>query len=90
MPAAPAGPRHAYRLTVAPPAPDYELFVSPDEPGTCRAAAACAGHGVRLRAVDGFDGPITVSLNDLPPGVTATTGTVLPGENSVVGDDRSV
>ena len=31
---------HAYRLTVAAPAPDYELFVTPANP-TCRAAAAC-------------------------------------------------
>jgi len=76
-----SGPRHAYRLTVAPPAPDYELFVSPTNPNVPR------GGRVPLTVFawrrDGFDGPITVSLNDLPPGVTATTGTVLPGENSV-------
>jgi hypothetical protein len=76
-----SGPRHAYRLTVAPPAPDYELFVSPSNPNVPR------GGRVPLTIFalrhDGFDGPIEVSLKDLPPGVTATTGTVLPGENSV-------
>ena len=76
-----SGPRHAYRLTVAPPAPDYELFVSPANPNVPRGGRVPVTVFAWRR--DGFDGPITVSLNDLPPGVTATTGTVLPGENSV-------
>jgi len=76
-----SGPRHAYRLTVAPPAPDYELFVSPTNPNVPRGGRVPVTVFAWRR--DGFDGPIKVSLNDLPPGVTATTGTVLPGENSV-------
>ena len=32
--------------------------------------------------MDGFDGPIAVSLRDLPPGLHATQGTIAPGQVS--------
>jgi hypothetical protein len=32
---------------------------------------------------EGFDGPIDVALKDLPVGLTAAPGVILPGESSV-------
>ncbi len=53
------GPLHAYRLTVAPPEPDYELFVSPSNPNVPRGGRV-PGDGVcvaprRLRWADRGD-----------------------------------
>jgi hypothetical protein len=74
-------PRHAYRLTVAAPVPDYELFVSPANPNVPRGGRVPVTVFAWRR--DGFDGPIDVTLAGLPDGVTATRGTILPGESSV-------
>ena len=77
-----AGPRHAYRLTVAPPAPDFRLFVSPSNPNVPR------GGGMPLTVSvwrsDGFEGPVDVELRDLPPCVSAPRGRIPPLERSVV------
>ena len=75
------GPAFAYRLTLAPARPDFELFVSPSNPnvpvgGRIPITVFAWRHG-------GFDGPIEVSLTDLPPGLSSTSGTLLPGENVV-------
>ena len=65
------GPHHAYRLTVAPPAPDYELFVSPANPNVPRGGRVPVTVFAWRR--DGFNGPIDVAFAGLPDGVTATT-----------------
>jgi hypothetical protein len=58
-----------------------ELSVSPSSPNVPR------GGRVPLTVLawrrDGFDGPINVTATGLPPGVVATSGVVLPGENDV-------
>jgi hypothetical protein len=68
---------HAYRLTVAPPRPDFTLSVSPANPNVPR------GGRIPVTIVafrhDGFDGPIHVELRGLGPGLTATKGVILPG-----------
>jgi hypothetical protein len=76
-----SSPLHSYRLTVASPAPDYELFVSPSNPNVPRGGRVPVTVFAWRR--DGFDGPIDVSLAGLPNGITATRGTILPGESSV-------
>jgi hypothetical protein len=76
-----SSPLHSYRLTVAPPAPDYELFVSPSNPNVPRGGRVPVTVFAWRR--DGFDGPIDVTLVDLPGGITATKGTILAGESSV-------
>ncbi len=76
-----SSPLHAYRLTVAPPAPDYELSVSPANPNVPRGGRVPVTVFAWRR--DGFDGPIDVALTGLPEGVTATRGTILAGESSV-------
>jgi hypothetical protein len=76
-----SSPLHAYRLTVAPPAPDYELSVSPANPNVPRGGRVPVTVFAWRR--DGFDRPIDVTLAGLPDGVTATRGTILAGESSV-------
>ncbi len=72
---------HAYRLTVAPPEPDFELFVSPSNPNVPRGGRVPVT--VFVARTEGFDGPVDVTLRDLPEGLTATTGRILAGQSSV-------
>ncbi len=74
------GPQFAYRLTVRPPRPDYTVRFNPTAPAVGRGAAAAVS--VTARRVDGFDGPITVRLENLPHGFSAPDTTVPAGENS--------
>ena len=75
------GPHHAYRLTVAAPAPDYDLFVTPTNPNVPRGGRVPVTVFAWRR--DGFNGPIDVAFRDLPGGLSGTTGRILPGESSV-------
>jgi len=75
------GARHAYRLTVAAPDPDYELFVTPSNPNVPRGGRVPVTVFAWRR--DGFNGPIDIAFRDLPGGITGTTGRILPGESSV-------
>jgi hypothetical protein len=76
-----AGPAHAYRLTVSPPRPDFELFVTPTNPNVPRGGRV----PVTVFALrhDGFTGPIDVAVRGLPAGLTATGGRILSGESAV-------
>jgi hypothetical protein len=77
-----SGPRHAYRLTVAAPRPDYELFVSPANPNVPRGGRVPVTVFVWRR--DGFEGVVDVALKGLPAGLSALPGRILPGHSSVV------
>ena len=76
-----SGPHHAYRLTVAAPSPDYDLFVTPTNPNVPRGGRVPVNVFAWRR--DGFNGPIDVAFRDLPGGLSGTTGRILPGESSV-------
>ncbi len=76
-----SGPRQPYRLTVSPPVPDFELFVTPSNPNVPRGGSIPVTVFAWRR--DGFDGPIAVTAQALPAGLTATPGTILPGESRV-------
>ncbi len=74
------GETYAYRLTARHPRPDFRLTVNPKNPnvpagGTIPVMVAA----VRL---DGFDGPIDVSLSGLPAGFHASAGVIAPGQVS--------
>lgn len=76
-----SSPRHAYRLTVAAPEPDFDLFVTPSNPNVPRGGRVPVTVFAWRR--DGFNGPIDVAVRDLPGGISGTTGRILSGESSV-------
>jgi hypothetical protein len=71
----------AYRLTIAPPRPDFTVFLNPTNPNVPRGSRVPVT--VTAFRHDGFDGPIHVKLAGLPAGVEATSGVILPGHTNV-------
>jgi hypothetical protein len=76
------GERFAYRLTVREPAPDFDLTFDPKSFNIQRGGRVSVT--VTADRKDGFDGPIDVALHDLPPGLTATGGTIPAGADTTV------
>ncbi len=74
--------RHAYRLSIRGPKPDFRLTMNP------RNANVPLGGSIPITVtafrMDDFDGPIEVSLDGLPAGFTATKGTIAKGQTSTV------
>lgn len=68
------GPTHAYRLTVRQPRPSFTLSFSPTTPAVWKGGAVPIA--LNVTRLDGFDGPIRVKLDGLPPGITAPEGTI--------------
>jgi hypothetical protein len=71
----------AYRLTIAPPRPDFTVFLNPTNPNVPRGSRVPVT--VTAFRHDGFDGPIHVKLTGLPSGVEASPGVILPGHTNV-------
>jgi hypothetical protein len=63
------GPRHAYRLTVRPPRPDFSITVSTQSPNIWRGGAVPVG--VTINRTDEFAGPVEIRPEGLPPGFHA-------------------
>jgi WD40 repeat protein len=74
------GPGYAYRLTVRPPRPSYNISFNPTAPAVWKGSAVPVT--VSAQRIDGFDGPIDVRLENVPPGFHAPATTVPAGENS--------
>jgi hypothetical protein len=74
------GEDFAYRLTARPPDPDFVLSVRPRNPNV--PAGGRIPVVVTALRLDDFDGPIDVSLEDLPAGLSATKGVIEPGQVS--------
>ena len=74
------GVSYGYRLTIREPRPDFRLTVSPRNPNV--PVGGWAPVTVTAFRMDGFEGPIDVSLRDLPAGLKATTGRIAPGQVS--------
>ncbi len=76
------GDLYTYQLNVRDATSDFQLTVSPRNPNVP------SGGRVPLTVTalrrDDFDGPIDVTIEDLPPGLTATRATILPGQVSTV------
>ena len=76
------GDDFAYRLTLRQPRPDFRLAVTPRNPNVP------LGGSVPVVATafrtDDFDGPIEVTIEDLPSGLKATSGTIGRGQVSTV------
>ncbi len=74
------GDNHAYRLTVRRPRPDFRLTVALRNPNV--PAGGAIPLTVTAFRMDGFDGAIDVSIQDLPPGLHAAAGQIRPGQVS--------
>ncbi len=74
------GEEYAYRLSVRHAEPDYKLAVSPRNPNV--PAGGRIPVTVTAVRMDDFDGPIPVSVQNLPPGLHASDGIIEPGQNS--------
>ncbi|MBZ5626727.1 MAG: hypothetical protein LAQ69_49820, partial [Acidobacteriia bacterium] len=74
------GENYAYRLTVRRPRPDFRLTVSPRNPNVPVGGAIPVT--ITAFRMDGFDGPIDVSLQDLPAGLHAVPGVIAAGQVS--------
>ena len=74
------GENYAYRLTVRHPRPDFRLAVNPRNPNVPVGGAIPVT--VTAFRMDGFAGPIDVSLEDLPPGLHASPAAIARGQVS--------
>jgi WD40 repeat protein len=74
------GPNFGYRLTVRPPRPDFTVSFNPTVPSVWKGGAVPIG--VTVNRIDGFDGPVQVKLENLPPGFEAPTTFIEGGQQS--------
>lgn len=80
-----AGPRHVYRVRIAPERPDFRLVVMPRDRNA--PADGVVGRGGRLDFAvhawrkDGWDGPIRLTAEGLPPGVSCPPQSLGTGQN---------
>jgi hypothetical protein len=73
-------PRHAYRLTIRPPRPSFNVTFNPTAPTVWKGGAIPVT--VTADRLDGFEGAIAIRLDNLPPGLSAPPTTIPEGENS--------
>ena len=75
------GPDYAYRLRLSAPAPDFDLRTSPSS--LSARAGATIPITVTVFRKDGFDGDITLSLRNGPPGFVLSGGFIPAGVNRI-------
>jgi len=77
-----SGDRYAYELTLREPKPSYTVALAS---GTTVNVAAGSGASLALRADrrDGFDGDITVTAENVPPGLFIPSPTVIQGGHNL-------
>jgi len=73
------GDEYAYRLTVAPPQPDFLLRLRPDNPRTPQ--GGYTQFGVTAFRRDGFNGEIKLALKGLPEGFSAQSEVIPAKQN---------
>ncbi len=76
------GRDYAYRLTVRPPRPSFNVSFSPTAPMVAKGNAAAIS--VTAERIDGYDGDIDLRLENLPAGFQAPATSIPAGANSTV------
>ena len=74
------GKDYPYRLTLRRPRPDFRLLVEPRNPNVPRGGQIPIA--VLASRMDDFDGPIQVTVEGLPPGLSVSKGVIPPGQAS--------
>ncbi len=74
------GEDYAYRLTARHPKADFLLSANPQNANVPQGGRIPIN--VTAFRMDGFDGPIVISVRDLPAGLHATESTIAPGQVS--------
>jgi hypothetical protein len=74
------GDEYTYRVIAREPRPDFRLTVAPKNPNVPSGGRVPVT--VTALRLDDFDGPINVRVEDLPAGLSATTGVIAPGQVS--------
>jgi Bacterial pre-peptidase C-terminal domain len=74
------GDEYFYRLRIGAGGPDFALVTTPSSPNVGRGSAARLT--VRATRWGGFDGPIALRVEGLPPGVHASSGVIRPGRDT--------
>lgn len=74
------GETYAYRLHVRAPQPDFRITTSLANPNVPRGGTIPLA--VTAKRLDDYDGPINVTLADLPKGLTATKAIIPAGQNT--------
>jgi hypothetical protein len=72
------GESFVYRLSIAPPRPDFQITATPDKPPI--GAGGTALVNLAVSRSDGFDGDVSVSVDGLPSGISATTALIPKGQ----------
>jgi len=76
------GQAFAYRLSLHDANPDYELRAEPENPNVPKGGSAFVT--VNANRVQGYEGPIEITAEGLPAGVTASAATIPAGQDSTV------
>ena len=74
------GPEYGYRLTVRKPRPDFTVSFSPTAPSVSKGGSVPIAATVNW--IDGYDGPVQVKLENLPPGFEAPASFIEAGQQS--------
>ena len=72
------GPQYVYRLVIAPPRHDFALRVTPDNPRLTKGDTAVLT--VKALRHDGFPGEISLAVQNLPPGFSASDAVIPAGQ----------
>jgi hypothetical protein len=75
------GRDQAYRLTIAPPEPDFALRMTPDN--LRMSAGETAMVTVNVLRLDGFPAPIALEVRGLPPGFVSSAAAIPAGQDQV-------
>ncbi|HEU4753869.1 MAG TPA: hypothetical protein VFU47_12245, partial [Armatimonadota bacterium] len=73
------GPEYVYRVSAGPAEPDFRLSAGPDNPNLGPGSSVYLA--VRVNGRVGIPGDIEISVEGLPPGVTASPTRLRPDEN---------